>query len=81
MVELAIVPARLRSGFFKWRMGTSWSWAKASTSRRNRFPIFSISAGEAIGLAQVAAKSLNLTTNLQVGDVRVEIETIDAGQV
>ena len=48
---------RERSGFFKYRIGMFFVAAKPFTSRRKRLPIFSITAGEAIGLPRCSLQN------------------------
>jgi len=76
VVDLAVVPARA-VGFFKVRTGTLCSAAKAFTSRRKRFPIFSSSAGEGREAEVLCEEGDHLTADLQIGDVSIEQQPVD----
>ncbi len=72
---------RVRSGLARCRTGTRWALANASTSRRNRLPIFSITAGDAMGWPRCRQNWLTLAADLHVGDVGIQVEAVDAGEV
>ena len=60
----------------------SCSAAKAFTSRRKRLPIFSSSAGEGIGKPRCCGEEgHHLPAHLQIGDVGVQVEPVDAVQL
>ena len=58
VVKLAVV-RRERSGFFRCRIGIPRSSANAFTSRRNRLPIWFITAGEGTGFSRWSGMNAN----------------------
>ena len=78
VVELAVIPTR-PVRLLERRIGIPWASANRLTSRRKRLPMLPSSAADGIGLPRCPVMNrADLTADLQIRHVRVEVQPIDA---
>ena len=80
VVELAVIPAGA-VGPLQAQHGMSCSSAKASTAWRKRLPMRLNRAGEHLVAQVLGQERDHLAADLQVGDIGVEVDAIQALQV